>query len=251
MGQSFKALCSLALIAAIGVTAAAWLDVFPNRTTWIARVVSPLIAFALVGVLLKLHRRQDRVPDYLQAATGVYFNRDGFCFGFATSVAGGMCLMHAYFQNQFERPCLDRIALRPSRGFFLNRAQIEWITFEIRCDAAAFGVATLPIALPQDVQGKAQSFEVGASVEYPDGKGKRLRYRDGIFLRTNTNFGSAFGAAVKVLGAMSGHIVLSKPASVTISLPNEVAAALPADAVSDIKTLWKLGDPPLDKPQAG
>lgn len=245
MGQSFKALCSLALIAAIGVTAAAWLDVFPNRTTWIARVVSPLIALALVGVLLKLHRRQDRVPDYLQAATGAYFNRDGFCFSFATSVADGVCLMHAYFQNQFECPCLGRIALRPSRGFFLNRAKIEMITFEILCEAAAFGVATLPIALPRNVHGKSQSFEVGAAVEYPDGKGQRLRYRDGIFLRTNTNFGSAFGAAVKVLGAMSGHIVLSKPASVTISLPTEVAEVVSSDAVSEIKTLWKLGDPAL------
>lgn len=245
MGESIKALCSLFMIVAAIVAAVAWFDEQPNQTTWIVRVSSPLVAVLSLAALLKLHLRRDAARDYLQDTTGGYFNRDGFCFAFATEVKDGVCQFQAYYQNQYERPCVGRIALRPARGFFLTRAEIDTITFQIACDAAAFGVATLPIPLPREIQGKRQSFEVGASVEYPQGKGQRLRFRDGVFLRANTNFGNSFGTTLTVAGALGGAIVLSTPATATIPLPTDVAEELPSNSESRIKVIWKLGDPSI------
>jgi hypothetical protein len=245
MGESVKALCSLFMIVAAIVSAVAWFDDQPNQTTWILRIASPLVAVSSLAALLKLHLRSDVAHDYLRDTTGGYFNRDGFCFAFLAEVVDGVCHLRAYYQNQYEHPCIGRIALRPARGFFLTRAKIETITFEIACDAGAFGVATLPIPLPQDVQGKQQSFEVGASVEYPQGKGKRLRFRDGVFLRTNTKFGNSFGTALTVAGALGGAIVLSSPATVTIALPSAAVDELPFNSMPSSTLIWKLGDPPI------
>lgn len=245
MVESVKALLSLFMIVA-GMTAAlAWFEDQPDQTTWILRISGPLVALLTLTVLLGLHFRRDVVPDYLQKAMGGYFNRDGFCFAFATDVVDGVCQLHTYFQNQYERPCVGRIALRPARGFF-SRASIDTIIFEIPCEAAGFGVVTLPIGLPREVQGKRQSFEVGASVEYPDGRGQRLRFRDGVFLRANEKFGDSFSNILAVAGAVGGAIVLTTPAKVTMTLPANVADTLPIDVETRMQTHWKLNDAPLN-----
>ena len=246
MGESIKAICSLVMIIALIVAALAWFDDRPNQTLWILRVSAPLVVGLSLAAILKLHFRRDIAHDYLQDAFGTYFNRDGFCFAFAVDVMDGVCQFHAYYQNQYDRPCVGRIALRPARGFFLTRAQVETITFEVPCEPAGFGVVTLPIPLPRVVQGRMQSFEIGASVEYPQGKGQRLRFRDGVFLRTNTKFDNSFGTALTVVSALTGQIELSTPATATIALPTDVAEMLPDNSQPRMKTLWKLGEPPIE-----
>ena len=246
MGESTKAICSIFMIIGLVVAALAWFDDRPNQTLWIFRVSAPLVVGLSLAAILKLHFRRDTAHDYLQDAFGGYFNRDGFCFAFATDVIDGICQFHAYYQNQYERPCVGRIALRPARGFFLTRAKVETITFEVPCEAAGFGVVTLQIPLPHVVQGKMQSFEIGASVEYPQGKGQRLRFRDGVFLRTNTKFDNSFGTALTVVSALTGQIELSTPATATIALPTDVAEMLPDNSQPRMKTLWKLGEPPIE-----
>jgi hypothetical protein len=96
------------------------------------------------------------------------------------------------------------------------------------------------------MQGKKQSFEVGASVTYPSGKGHRVRFGDGLVIRANSNFGNAFGTALTVAGAMTGQIVLSQPATVTLVLPTGVAEQVHHCSPQDVQTIWRAGDPPLD-----
>lgn len=222
-----------------------WMDDRPNTTTWILRFVLPLIAILLAVILIRFNYTKDKVPDYLGAVNSPYFNRGGFCFAFAIQVVDNICWVHAHYQNQFERPCIGRIALRPARGFFLNRAPIDAITFEVPCEGAEFGVASLPIPLPPQLLGKKQSFEVGASVVYLKGKGKQLRFRDGLIVRSNTNFGNGFGTALTIVGAMTGTIVISSPAKVTLTLPLDADDEVPPDLVPTQRTIWKLGDPLL------
>jgi hypothetical protein len=245
MGESVKAILSLVMIVAAFVAAFGWIEDQPDQTTWILRIGAPLIGVLALAVLLKLQFRKDRAPDLLGELLGNYFNRAGFCFAFTVDATDGICRIHAYFQNQYERPCVGRVALRPGRGFFLTRVKIDTFVFEIPCDGGAFGVASLPISLPLQLQGKRQSFEVGASVEYPEGKGRRLRYRDGQFLRTNTNFGNAFATALTVAGALGGQIVLSSPATVTLQLPNTAVEQAPEEAAPQLQTLWKPDASPL------
>ena len=247
MGESTKAICALLLIIGAIAGAIAWTADRPDTTTWGFRIGGPTLAILALVLILKLHSRADLVDDYLRDHAGTYFNRDGFGFAFIATAVDGIAYMDAYFQNQHDKPCTGRIALRPARGFFMNRAKIDTMTYEIACAPAAFGFARLAIPIPETLQGKRQSFEVGASAHYPAGKGQRLRFHDGVFLRTNTNFGNSVGTALTVAGAATGSLVLSKPATVTVVLPVGVAEAIPENLVPEITTLWRLGDPPLEK----
>jgi hypothetical protein len=246
MGESTKAVCALLMVVGVIAAALAWTADRPDATTLGFRVGGPVTAILALGMILKLHLRADLEHDYLRPLTGTYFNRDGFCFAFVVTAIDGLAFMDAYFQTQYDRPSLGRIALRPARGFFMTRAKIDSITFEIQCPPAGFGFARIAIPIPEKLQGKRQSFEVGASVRYPEGKGRRIRFHDGVFLRSNTNFGNSFGTALTVAGAATGSIVLSKPATATIDLPIGVTEDIPGNLVSKTKTLWQLGEPALE-----
>lgn len=246
MGESTKAASALVMIVAAIAAVVAWAHDRPDTTTWAVRIGGSILALLALGVILKLHFRPDHALDYLRNRAGTYFNRDGFCFAFVSTAVDGVAYMDAYFQNQRNRPCVGRIAMRPARGFFMGRAEIEAITYEVECGPAAFGVARVPIPVPEKLQGKRQSFEVGASVEYPQGKGERLRFHDGVFLRSNSKFGNSFGTALTVAGAATGSIVLSKPATATVDLPDGVTENIDDSLSPDVKTLWKLGDPELE-----
>ncbi|WP_339687148.1 hypothetical protein [Gimesia maris] len=217
MGESTKSLCALLMIVSGIAGALAWTADRPDTITWGFRIGGPIAAIFALGVILKLQFRADLEHDYLRALTGAYFNRNDFCFAFVVTPYDGIAFMDAYFQTQRDKPCIGRIALRPARGFFFSRAKIDAITFE-----------------------------VGASVRYPDGKGHRVRFHDGIFLRSNTNFGNSFGTALTVAGTATGSIALSQPATATIDLPVGVAEDLPDNIAPEIKILWQLGEPPLE-----
>jgi hypothetical protein len=251
MRELTKILCVVILLFGAPLAAVAWFDDrldFPRPVIHFLKYACPVLCVLAVGIFLKIHFRPDEVPDYLGPRVGTYFNRDGFCFGILPAVADGICVFEVYFQNQHENRCVGRVALRPARGFFLGRAQMDSIAVEIDCEPAAFGVARLAVPLPATLQGRRQSFEVGASVEYPEGKGRRLRFGDGVTLRANSNFGNAFATGLMVAGALTGRIVYTSPATAAIDLPKGVAKDI-SDRVrpASVDTLWKLGDPPLSE----
>ncbi len=225
-----------------------WTSDSPNATTWGFRIGSPLVAALALALILMLQFRRDLEPDYLRTVSRTYFNRDGFCFSFVVRAVEGIAVMDAYFQSQYDRPSIGRIAVRPARGFWMTRAKIDAITFEIECPPAGFGFARVAVPIPEKLQGKRQSFQVGASVRYPEGKGRRVRFRDGVFLRSNTTFSDSFTTAVMIAGAATGSIVLSKPATARVHLPHDVREEIPSDIGPKRSVLWKLGDPPFEQP---
>jgi hypothetical protein len=245
MGESTKAVLAFVLIVGLISTPLAWYSDGPTTVTWAFRIGGPVVAIVSLWLILALHFRADLARDYLQELTGTYFNRGGFGFAFLVGAVEGVAYLDAYFINQHSRPCQGRIALRPARGFFLNRAKIDTITFQIDCGPGAYGYTRLPFPVPADLQGKAQSFEIGASVQYPEGRGKRLRFHDGVFLRANAKFGNTFGTAVLLAGAATGTIILSKPAIVKLQLPVNVADEIPFPDAPQVAVLWQLGDAPL------
>ena len=245
MGESLKAICCLILIVACIAVAFAWSDDRPSDLTWMFRIGSPALAVLSLGMLLFFHFRMDVEYDYLKDIYPAYFNRDGFCFVLSCTAENGVAYLVVHFQNQRDQPCIGRIALRPVHKLFRGRADMDWITMEIACEPAAFGLARMPISLPQVIQGTRQELEVGASVEFPRGKGRRLRFRDGMLLRANADFGSRFNKAITIAGAVGGVIVLTKYATVTIDLPTHVAEYVRDAPPTEVKTLWQLGDLPL------
>jgi hypothetical protein len=247
MGESTKAVCALLIVVASFTTLSVWMADNPGVTIWTLRIGAPLIGILSLAKIFFLHFRRDLEFDYLKSTIGNYYNRDGFCFALVATAEHDVAYMNMFFQTQYDRPCIGRIAARPSRGFFLTRANIAVITFEIECPAAAFGVASIAIPVPAELQGKRQSFNVGASIRYPCGKGRRLRFSDGIFLRSNSNFGSGFRTALTIASGAGGSVVLSKPATVKIELPTDVATDIPENIAPEIKILWQLGQPPIEE----
>ena len=234
------------MLVGVVVATLAWDEDRPDAATWGCRIGGSITAIIAFGLFLKLQLRADIEQDYLRLLTGTYFNRDGFCFSFVVTANDGIAFMTAYFQSQYDEPSLGRIALRPARGILMTRANIDTITFEIECPPAGFGFARIAIPIPENRQGKQQSFEVGASVQYPDGKGRRIRFHDGVFLGSKANFRDSFVTALTIAGAATGSIVLSKPATTTIDLPVGVAKDTPDNLAAEVKTLWQLGEPALE-----
>lgn len=244
MREFIKGIFVVTILAGVVATPIVWVDDRPDSTTWALRFGAPLAAIAAFLAFLRLHYRKDEVPDYLSQLGLPFFDRGGFSFAFALRAEEVLCFLDAWFQNRFEKPCHGRVALQPARGFF-GRRKVNVIAFDIGCPAAGFGVATVCVPLPAAVQGRRQKFEVGASVVYEDGRGRMLRFRDGISIRTDSDFQDILGNAIKVAAAFVGTFVFSSPATATIRLPNHVAAELPRDIPPTVKVLWQLGDGPL------
>jgi hypothetical protein len=233
------------LVIAGGIVAGAfsWVTDSSDLTTWIFRIASPIAALLALGLFLKIHFRPDLARDYLRDKCGAsYFNRDGFCFAMSVGQRDGFANLIVHFQNQFDQPCEGRIAIRPARGFWLTRAQIEWILLEIACPPGGFGAATIPFAIPLDLQGSRHWFEIGASVHFPKGKGKQLRFGDGVVIRSSAKFENPLGDGLFIAGVATGQIVLSQPAKVELALPSEVAPEMPKPLPRELKVFWQLGD---------
>jgi hypothetical protein len=98
-----------------------------------------------------------------------------------------------------------------------------------------------PIAVDKKYQGNRQPFEVGASVEFPNGIGKRLRYAGGIAVTKNAKFGNPFQTGLTVAAALTGHIYLAGAVTTKLMLPDQCAEDIP-EMQPEMETLWKLGD---------
>jgi hypothetical protein len=246
MREALKVFCVVVIIFAAPAAALGWDDIAEGTRSVFLKYGCPVLVVLALAGFLKIHFRADEVPDYLHRVIRKYFIRGGFCFGFRTKVVDRVCYLVVYFQNQQDKPCVGRVALRPARGFFLNRPKIAPIAIEIECEAAAFGSIKIAVPIPEDLQGKRQAFEVGASVYYPNRKGRTLRFRDGIVLRANSDFGNAFATTLTVAGLLTGQIHWTSPATVTLNLPTEVEQDVVDESGPEVMTLWRLGDPPLE-----
>jgi len=243
MQEFLKLSCVTILLFAVPSAAVVCTDHRPDPTTAVLQYALPVVSVAAFVALLWLQFRRDRIPDLMRQFTSGFFNRDGFCFAVVPIAVDGICYIAAYFQSQRDAPCIGRIALRPSKGFFLSRADIGTIGLTITCEPAAFGICRFAVPLPNELQGTTQSFDVGASVEYPSGKGRRLRFHDGLPIRTNTEFKDSTAKAIAIAGAFTGQIVLYSPATVKMKLPTGVADRLDEPSAVETRTLWRLGDP--------
>jgi len=251
MREALKVLCVVIFMFATPAFAIGWTDPTNGAVSVFLRYGCPVLAVLGFAGFLKIHFRPDLAPDYLYHHVGTYLNRGGFCFGFRTSVVDRICYLEVFFQNQQDKPCVGRVGLRPARGFFLGRANIKPIAIEIKCEAAAFGTAKIAIPVPSELQGKRQPFNVGASVLYLNGKGRTLRFRDGIVLRANSNFGNAFATTLMVVGALTGSIVWTTPDNAILDLPTGVDEDVTDSSGPEVRMLWKLGDPHLELAMLG
>ena len=244
MRESVKAVLALLVIVCVLLSILAWSSAWSNvpERMWFLRVLSPLLGLGALVLLCRMQWRKDKVPDFLRQHTRSFFERDGLCFAIEAEVEDDTCIVQILFQNRYERPCEASIALRPASGFFLTRKKIKALAADVQCVPAAFGVVRVPLPVPEKYQGRKVSFDVGASVSYPQGRGRILRFKDGTRVG-KASFSSPGGAALTLAGMFAGQVVMSRPASVKLALPVGVRQELPDDTPVQVETFWQLGDP--------
>ena len=202
MCEFVKIVSALVVVAGFVATTAAWAEDRPSQTTWLFRFAMPAMAAVALAIFLRINFRGDLVPDYLHRTAGKYFDRRGFCFAVATTIHAGCCFLIVPFQSRYERRCRGQVVLELPKGLFRKRNDSDAITLDIECAPAAFGIATIPVAVPPEIQGKRFVYEVRASVAFPEGQGRMLRFRDGVVIRTDpSGFLRDLYRAMKILAA--------------------------------------------------
>jgi hypothetical protein len=259
--QSIKAVCGLVILVSIVAGGVAWLAGQPDADIWrwrIGSVGAIVVASAVIGLF---SLRRDEAPDYLYLVSPKYVSRNGFCFALSVERRDRLCLVCVHYQNQHENPCQVTVAFRR----VLDRSKRETdepTTVEIDCPPAGFGVVRVPFPVPLLLQGSTQHFQVGATVDYPEGKGKRLLKRDGLLLRTNADFADRMNDFVRTTALVQaglnpvGQILFNRNREAfsrvlaSVSFPTQVASR-PQEVeelmkAPEHKLLWQLGDPLLD-----
>jgi hypothetical protein len=260
--ESVAAILLVVVCVCVVGAAVVWSDDRPAQSTWVWRVGLSVAAIAAIAALIRLQFsiQSDLVPDFLSANRKTFFEQNGLCFSiYATSEDGVFCA-NAMYQNRYDQSCRARIVLRPVAGVFRPavgpfRSDFPTIVFDISCGPAGFGIASVPLPVSSRHQGKNLTLQIGASVDYPAGKGKKLRFRDGSLLRYDAEFRNSYMRILQVLYLFCGGLLFSFPASVTFCLPDGVAESLPAGQGQRTRTLWTLGDevigiPPKAEPHA-
>ena len=81
---------------------------------------------------------------------------------------------------------------------------VATVSPDIECGPAGFGVAKFPVAIPRRHQGKTVTFEIGVDADYPLGKGREVRFRNGRTIRHNSRFRSLTVVVQAFLHCLSG-----------------------------------------------
>ncbi len=242
MREFLKGTLCVVVLAGFVVSAFAWIDDRPNQQTWLLRLGGLAISLLALGLFCKVHFRRDIAPDFLHQFFGVYFDCGGFCFVVQKAIVDELFYLLIYFQNRYDRPCLGRITLYPQKKL-LQTQELSPLHAEIECGPASVGVSSIPMAVPKMSQGCKQDFDISATANYPEGRGRMLRFRVGAKAEYHTPFRGKVRAVIAILSALTLHYHYHKPATISLHLPLDVLDELPEGARQITETLWNLGDP--------
>ncbi|MCK9463723.1 MAG: hypothetical protein M0R80_29235 [Proteobacteria bacterium] len=239
MSELRKALLVIIFIA--GLIAALLLLYFADEKhdslLWVLAISSGLLSIGAFSWLLVglLRREEEKLPDFLGEKFLNWFDQDGLSFTVRADEVDGVFCLHVWFQSRRDRRCRAVVALRPGRrnkGFGNPKIEFE-------APPAAFGCASLPIAVGSEFQGRDIALNIGASVSWPDGNGKLVRFQEGM------EVGSAPGIDRRdrmfmAGAAMSGGFGFVIPATITLSVPEGVASTISPEPSTTLEISWEL-----------
>jgi hypothetical protein len=248
--ESVEAVLLIALCACVVGAVVVWCDDRPTQSTWAWRIGLSVAAVVEAALLARLHfrRKADIAPDFLGEQCEMFFEQNGLCCSFSVTCEDGRCFVNTLFQNRYDRACTARIALRPVAGVLRSAVRPfrsdfpKKIEFDILCGPGEYGVASVPLAVSRRSQGKKLTLQIGASVEYREGRGNLLRFREGSLLGLDADFRNKSMRLLQLLFLVCGGFLFVFPACVTFSLPRGVAESVPVGQDQSTRILWKLGD---------
>jgi hypothetical protein len=206
------------------------------------RVLSVVLFLLPIAVSIWLARIRDPVPDFLSAMSRGLFERDGLCFTLMAEKDGDHARMTVYYQNRFDRLCIAKILIGPTRKAFTDLHGLPTFEFNFSCEGAEFGKQSLAWSVPLRFQSKKVLWDVAAKVRFPTGRGVLLRGRNGATVGDNL-IGGGEEAAKAVAGLVFGAGT-ARPARVELTLPADIIPDQKQPSDLRGETIWKLGDPP-------
>ena len=241
MNQSLKSILALIILVCLGATVLGWttrgIGGVPESQFWLRMAGIPIIP--ALALLIWADFRKDRVPDLLRKNVRRYFEREGLCFAVVADASDGQFSWKILFQNRYDRPRSAHIAFRPAAGFLpFNRAKMDEVYVKVDCDGGAYGSATVPFALPPEYLGRKLKFEILAETEFPAGRGKMLRFRDGVHV--GNRYKSGADTALMALSGLTGHLHVKKQATFVCRLPEQASSESGGQIVQEI--LWRPSD---------
>lgn len=247
MRELWKMFLVVTIGAAMIASALAWFSDRPSDATRIWRIAAPCAGVFAMALFLVMECRRETVPDFLRQQFGGYFDRDGFCFVVQVAVKDRRAYFLVFFQNRYEHGCEATVALRPMAGA-RPKTDVRPVRIDIPCGSAAYGHALHPISPALLGHAGIQEWEVGATVVYPHGKGRRIRFADGAVIRTNAEFRNAwrvvYGMATFLKGPVSWllHFGSYYGDCVTVEIPRDLSESPPRDHQTQITIDWQLDD---------
>jgi len=215
----------------------AWVTTPITTTVWTVRIITGGIAATGLGLLIWGAVRKDFAPDWIRSFGGTILERSGFQFLPIPTVVNENFCFRLWYQNRHENPCAVRVLLAPEKTFLLKTPKVGPVLCAFEIAPAGFGFVLIPVNAEPAFQGKKVSFRVHAHAKWPDGKGRLLRFRDG--LNVGTLPGSSRDDLMRALALVSGNA--SSVTKYTVVVPSRVKEE-PTQPQSH-QPLWQLGDP--------
>lgn len=215
---------------------------------WLIASAGPVMIVCGALLLWRLSHRPDEAPDFLRSMFKDQFRRPfeagGVCFVVIPESGGGVAELHIFFQNRWEAPCQARITIRRDHGFAWSHKKMEIATVRFWCEGGSFGLVRVPIGVPRALQGKRKRLAASASVGYPQGRGRMIRFKAGKRVGSG-DIGAGTIAAAHLLGGVAGAAMAAHQAAgqFRMTYPAGVAEEVPPDAEVAVETLWRPGDP--------
>lgn len=236
MNNNKKVLLSALFLFSCVTAVITWVDPKPSSLVWQLRCWSSAIAFLSAAILIWAMRRADRAPDFLRQLGMPAFEMKGLCFSIVPEQIEDRLRLNVFFQNRHARPCHGHVVVRASKGFWLNRPDARSFVFSIECGGAEFGRVFAEIGVPLALQGQKQSFDVAARIDYPKGRGRMLRFRDGLVV--GRAGGDALRLGIALAAAATGSIHISKPAQIKLVMPRGVRDVVDTESLIARESLW-------------
>ncbi len=224
MKSAIPLLCVTACILSFLFGLMAWLTpaVGPEAGfRWTIRISTVIAGPLSLLILFVLTLKPDPVPDFFADVSLPHFGRDGVLFAFEVIAKEHVCWLTVHYQNRFANRAVLTVAVQPSRDFLMSRNDIPSMVAELPCGPAAYGTLDIPLPIPQQYQGKKQSFDVAASIRYPKRTGALLRNSVGAPIASADLPG--FGSLVLTVA----HLVILGRPQLSFKFPTRIQLQLP------------------------
>lgn len=236
MPRTLRTFLHLVFIAAVVVTPGVWVATPVSSVIWSFRFAAPILAIIVGWVLLRNATATETLHNHLHDIASHYFERSGLCFRIQLESIDGICHLAVYYQGRYSGTATTQILLvpRPATG----RNPFPNINVDLVCRNASFGVVRIPLPIATADQGRQVNCEVYADVAYLAGRGRKVRFQEGIPV-TSITLQGRYQFAIRLGVALPSPYrrYESLPTGTILKLPVFVAESLPANAVRTQQTL--------------